>query len=226
MGQRWDSTRFWTERSRRRTSTAWTRCSRARRRGRDEPEPMLQRGVAAAAGLTILAHPATALARELGGAAPPMRGRDHRFTRTHQARRRRKGQINTIALPPDWANYGEIIGDVQEEVRHQASRTTTPTARRRRRTRPSARSRATRAPRTSLDVSPAFAIAGANEGLYAKYFNTHFGSVPRAMKDGRGFWVGDYWGAISFGVNREHRRATRRSRGPTCSSPSTRTRSR
>jgi putative spermidine/putrescine transport system substrate-binding protein len=26
--------------------------------------------------------------------------------------------------------------------------------------------------------------------------------VPRAMKDGRGFWVGDYWGVISFGVNR------------------------
>ena len=22
------------------------------------------------------------------------------------------------------------------------------------------------------------------------------------MKDGRGFWVGDYWGVISFGVNR------------------------
>ena len=53
-----------------------------------------------------------------------------------------------------------------------------------------------------LDVSPSFAIAGANEGLYAKYFNNYFGSVPRAMKDGRGFWVGDYWGVISFGVNR------------------------
>ena len=53
-----------------------------------------------------------------------------------------------------------------------------------------------------LDVSPSFAIAGANEGLYAKYYNRYFGSVPRAMKDGRGFWVGDYWGVISFGVNR------------------------
>jgi putative spermidine/putrescine transport system substrate-binding protein len=52
-----------------------------------------------------------------------------------------------------------------------------------------------------LDVSPTFAIAGANEGLYAKYFTTNFRKVPRAMKDGRGFWVGDYWGVVSFGVN-------------------------
>ncbi len=52
-----------------------------------------------------------------------------------------------------------------------------------------------------LDVSPTFAIAGANEGLYAKYFTTNFKKVPRAMKDGRGFWVGDYWGVVSFGVN-------------------------
>src|SRR5919107_1629997 len=53
-----------------------------------------------------------------------------------------------------------------------------------------------------LDVGPSFAIEGANEGLYAKYFNRYFGTVPRAMKDGRGFWVGDYWGVVSFGVNR------------------------
>jgi putative spermidine/putrescine transport system substrate-binding protein len=52
-----------------------------------------------------------------------------------------------------------------------------------------------------VDVGPSFAIAGANEGLYAKYFPTNFKNVPRSMKDGRGFWVGDYWGVVSFGVN-------------------------
>ena len=52
-----------------------------------------------------------------------------------------------------------------------------------------------------LDVSPSFAAAGANEGLYAKFFTKNFNKVPRAMKDGRGFWLGDYWGVTSFGVN-------------------------
>jgi putative spermidine/putrescine transport system substrate-binding protein len=46
-----------------------------------------------------------------------------------------------------------------------------------------------------------FAIAGANEGLYAKYFPSTYTTIPRAMKDTRGFWMGDYWGAISIGYN-------------------------
>ncbi len=54
---------------------------------------------------------------------------------------------------------------------------------------------------TSWTSAPSQAIVGANEGLYAKYYTTNFKKVPRAMKDGRGFWVGDYWGVTSFGVN-------------------------
>jgi putative spermidine/putrescine transport system substrate-binding protein len=52
-----------------------------------------------------------------------------------------------------------------------------------------------------VDVGVAFAITGANEGLYAKYFNSNYQTIPRAMKDTRGFWMGDYWGAVSIGYN-------------------------
>jgi putative spermidine/putrescine transport system substrate-binding protein len=161
---------------------------------------MLRRSFGAAAGLTILATPATAFARNARGAAVPVRGTDITFAElVKQAKR--EGAINTIALPPDWANYGEIMStfrkrfglkltndnpDGSSAQENQAVRSLKGDA---------------RAPDV-LDVSPSFAIAGANEGLYAKYFNRYFGSVPRAMKDGRGFWVGDYWGVISFGVNR------------------------
>ena len=160
---------------------------------------MLRRSFAAAAGLTILA-PAAALARGAGAAAPPLRGSAISFTELVKQAKREKA-INTIALPPDWANYGEIMStfkrkfglkltndnpDGSSAQENQAVRSLKGDA---------------RAPDV-LDVSPSFAIAGANEGLYAKYFNRYFGSVPRSMKDGRGFWVGDYWGVISFGVNR------------------------
>src|SRR3954463_2456861 len=53
----------------------------------------------------------------------------------------------------------------------------------------------------AVDVGVSFAIAGANEGLYAKYFPKNYKTIPRAMKDTRGFWMGDYWGAISIGYN-------------------------
>src|SRR5205823_4384322 len=53
-----------------------------------------------------------------------------------------------------------------------------------------------------VDVGVSFAIAGANEGLYAKYYNANYKTIPRALKDTRGFWMGDYWGAVSIGYNK------------------------
>ena len=41
-----------------------------------------------------------------------------------------------------------------------------------------------------------------NAGLYAKYFVSNFKTIPRAMKDTRGFWTGDYWGASRSATTR------------------------
>jgi putative spermidine/putrescine transport system substrate-binding protein len=161
---------------------------------------MLKRSAAAAVGLTILGSPATAYGRSAATPRPPLRGGSVKFA-TIVRNAKAEGRINTIALPPDWANYGEIMstfrrryglrltndnpnGSSAEENQAVRSLRGDP-----------------RAPDV-LDVNPGFAIAGASEGLYARYYNRFRGSVPRAMKDRRGFWVGDYWGVISFGVNR------------------------
>jgi len=53
----------------------------------------------------------------------------------------------------------------------------------------------------AVDVGVSFAVAGAAQGLYSKYFVSTFSTIPRSMKDTRGFWWGDYWGAISIGYN-------------------------
>ena len=161
---------------------------------------LLRRGIAAGAGLTILSLPASALAaRSQALADPPMLGRSLKLSEFVKEAKK-EGRLNVIALPPDWANYGEIIStfskkfgipitsadpDASSAQENQAVRSLKGDP---------------RAPDV-LDVSPTFAIAGANEGLYAKYYTTNFRKVPRAMKDGRGFWVGDYWGVVSFGVN-------------------------
>jgi putative spermidine/putrescine transport system substrate-binding protein len=161
---------------------------------------LLKRGLVAGAGLTILSLPEAALAaRQKALADPPMLGRTLTL-KEFVAEAKKENHLNTIALPPDWANYGEIIKtytkkfgisitsanpDGSSAQENEAVRSLKGDA---------------RAPDV-LDVSPSFAIAGANEGIYAKYFTTNFKKVPRAMKDGRGFWVGDYWGVTSFGVN-------------------------
>jgi putative spermidine/putrescine transport system substrate-binding protein len=161
---------------------------------------MLKRSAAAAFGLTILGTPATALGGRLAAVKPPLRGGSVKFTDlVKQAKR--EARINTIALPPDWANYGEIMSTFRRRYGLRMTNDNPNGS-------SSEENQAVRSLKNDsrgpdvLDVNPAFAIAGANEGLYAKYFNRYFGTVPRSMKDTRGFWVGDYWGVISIGTNR------------------------
>jgi len=161
---------------------------------------MLKRSIAAAAGLTVLASPATALgALRRAGATPPLKGGAISMKELI-AQAKKEGKLNTIALPPDWANYGEIMNAFQKKYglkitndnpngssadENQAVRTLKGDS---------------RAPDV-VDDSPAFAISGTAEGLFGKYFTTNFATIPRSMKDTRGFWTGDYWGAISIGYN-------------------------
>jgi putative spermidine/putrescine transport system substrate-binding protein len=161
---------------------------------------LVRRGLGAGVGLTILSlSPAALAARRRALVDPPMVGRKIKLSE-FVAEAKKEGRLNVIALPPDWANYGEMIStfskkfgvpitsadpDASSAQENQAVRSLKGDP---------------RAPDV-LDVGPSFAIAGANEGLYARYYTTNFKKVPRAMKDMRGYWVGDYWGVTSFGVN-------------------------
>ena len=70
---------------------------------------MLRRSAAAAVGLTILGAPATAFAgTRRSGATPPVLGRNVPFA-TLVSEAKKEGHINTIALPPSWSNYGEVM---------------------------------------------------------------------------------------------------------------------
>ena len=185
---------------------------------------LVRRGLGAGIGLTVLSlSPAALAARKQALANPPVAGRLVSIAEMVKEAKK-EGALNTIALPRDWANYGEMMDtfakkygikitndnpDGSSAQENQAIRSLKGDS---------------RAP-DFVDVGVSFAIAGANEGLYAKYFPRNYKTIPRAMKDTRGFWMGDYWGAISIGYN-QNLVPTRRRRGRTCSSPSTRARSR
>jgi putative spermidine/putrescine transport system substrate-binding protein len=161
---------------------------------------MLRRSAAAAFGLTIVGGASTAL----GATKAKLAGPPSTMTKAHFAelvkQAKKEGHLNTIALPPDWANYGEALHifprkygigitnsnpDGSSAQENQAVRSLKGDP---------------RAP-DCVDDGPSFAISGTAEGLFAKYKNMNFGTVPRAMKDTRGYWVGDYWGAFSIGYN-------------------------
>ncbi len=162
---------------------------------------MLKRSVAAAAGLTVLGSSGAAFAsRGAAGKTPPLKGRG--FSMAELVKEAKKeGKLNTIALPPDWANYGEVMSTFTKKygipIDNQNPNGSS-----------SEENQAivslkgdSRAP-DAVDVSISFAVAGAAQGLYDRYFVSTFSTIPRNGKDTRGYWWADYWGAVSIGYNK------------------------
>jgi putative spermidine/putrescine transport system substrate-binding protein len=161
---------------------------------------MLKRSVAAAAGLTVLASPASALAAlRRSGVNPPLKGSSISMKEL-VAQAKKEGKLNTIALPHDWANYGQMISTFKKKYGLTLDEQNPDGTSSQENEAVRSLKGDSRAPDV-VDDGPAFAISGTAEGLFAKYFNRNFATIPRSMKDTRGYWVGDYWGAISIGYN-------------------------
>lgn len=109
-----------------------------------------------------------------------------------------EGELNVIALPPDWANYGAIItafsekygikvnsaqpdASSQDEINaanQQKGRSTAPDV---------------------FDLGQSVALA--NTSMFAPYKVETFDDIPSAFKDADGTWVNDYGGYMSIGFD-------------------------
>jgi putative spermidine/putrescine transport system substrate-binding protein len=111
-----------------------------------------------------------------------------------------EGQLNVIALPPDWANYAKIISSFQSKYGitiHSANPNGTSAQENQAIKTLKGQSRAP----DVVDVGPSFAAQGKTDGLYTPYFVSTWSTIPDSMKDPAGNWYGDYYGVISFGTN-------------------------
>jgi putative spermidine/putrescine transport system substrate-binding protein len=111
---------------------------------------------------------------------------------------KKEGQLNVIALPPDWANYGAIIkafsdkygitvnsaqpdAASQDEINaanQQKGRSTAPDV---------------------FDLGQSVALA--NTSMFAPYKVATFNDIPAAYSDPDGKWVNDYGGYMSIGFD-------------------------
>lgn len=118
---------------------------------------------------------------------------------------RAEGQLNVIALPHDWMNYGELIrtfslkyGITVNELTPQAGsldelkaiRTTRVTGR--------------EAAPDVIDVGLSFAVQAKADDLLQAYKVSTWASIPDAVKDPDGYWYGDYYGVMAFEVNPQY----------------------
>jgi putative spermidine/putrescine transport system substrate-binding protein len=159
---------------------------------------MLRRSAAAAFGVTILSSPAAAWAAR-AGSADALTAEGIPLKKLIAAAKK-EGQLNVIALPHDWANYGESISTFKKKYGLAMDETNPGGTSAQENEAIRSLKGDSRAPDT-VDVTVSLAVDGTREGLYGKYFVRTFSTIPRAMKDTRGFWWADYWGAVSIGYN-------------------------
>lgn len=112
-----------------------------------------------------------------------------------------EGRLNTIALPPDWANYRMIIATFEKQYGITVNSAAPGESSAQELQSIRSLKGQSRAPDV-VDVGPSFALSGTSAGLFTPYKVNTWDSIPANMKDPGGMWYGDYFGVISFGVNR------------------------
>src|SRR6478672_5963789 len=91
-----------------------------------------------------------------------------------------EGQLTVIALPHDWCGYGAEI----EAIKANQGNT------------------GPQAPDV-IDVGLSFGPSSKDAKLIQPYKVNTWDSIPDSAKDADGFWYGDYYGVLSFQVNKD-----------------------
>ncbi len=110
----------------------------------------------------------------------------------------KEGELNVIALPPDWANYGEIITAFQDKYKIKVNSA-----------QPDASSadeisaaKTLKGQASAPDVFDLGAsVAAANTDMFAPYKVETFDEIPDNLKAADGTWVNDYGGYMSVGYD-------------------------
>lgn len=121
-----------------------------------------------------------------------------------------EGQLTVIALPHTWCGYGAVIeafkakypGITVNELNPDAGSADELEA-----VRANKGNTGPQAPDV-LDVGLSFGPAAKDEGLLQAYKVSTWDSIPAEAKDAEGFWYGDYYGVLSFGINKSIQAAT------------------
>ncbi|GAA3734341.1 ABC transporter substrate-binding protein [Streptomyces tremellae] len=112
----------------------------------------------------------------------------------------KEGTLNAIALPPDWANYGEIIKEFEAKYKIKVKDETPDAASADEINAVTSRKGQGRAPDV-VDLGIPFDRSGASQGLFAPYKVADFDKIPASQKDPQGLWYNDYGGYISIGCD-------------------------
>ena len=117
---------------------------------------------------------------------------------------KKEGQLTVIALPHDWCGYGPMLENFKKKYGLKINELN-----------PDAGSgdeiEAIKANKTNkgpqapdvVDVGLSFGPQGKADGLFMPYKVSTWASIPADQKDADGAWTGDYYGVLTFEVNKD-----------------------
>ncbi|BBY18860.1 ABC transporter substrate-binding protein [Mycolicibacterium litorale] len=109
-----------------------------------------------------------------------------------------EGELNVIALPPDWANYGAIIDTFSKKYGIKVN-SAQPDAASQDEINAANQQRGKSTAPDVFDLGQSVALA--NTGMFAPYKVETFDDIPAEFKDPDGTWVNDYGGYMSIGYD-------------------------
>jgi putative spermidine/putrescine transport system substrate-binding protein len=113
---------------------------------------------------------------------------------------KKEGTLNVVALPDNWANYGNIIKDFKKKygikinsenpegssaeeitaIQQDKGRSSDPDV---------------------IDVGTSYAVTAKSEGLLTPYKVQTWSNIPAGLKNSGGYWFDDYGGYVAIGCN-------------------------
>jgi putative spermidine/putrescine transport system substrate-binding protein len=111
---------------------------------------------------------------------------------------KKEGELNVIALPPDWANYGAIIKAFSDKYGIKVNSAQPDAASQDEINAANQQKGKSTAPDV-FDLGQAVALA--NTSMFAPYRVATFDDIPAAYRDPNGTWVNDYGGYMSIGFD-------------------------
>jgi putative spermidine/putrescine transport system substrate-binding protein len=111
---------------------------------------------------------------------------------------KKEGELNVIALPPDWANYGAIIKAFTDKYGIKVN-SAQPDAASQDEINAATQQKGKSTAPDVFDLGQSVALA--NTAMFAPYKVSTWDSIPAAFKDANGKWVNDYGGYMSIGFD-------------------------
>lgn len=122
-----------------------------------------------------------------------------------EAAAKAEGMLTTIALPHSWCGYGDVIAGFKAKYPEITVNELNPdagSADELEAIRANIGNTGPQAPDV-IDVGLSFGPQAKEEGLIQPYKVATWDEIPDSIKDADGYWYGDYYGVMSFMVNKD-----------------------